>query len=165
MPRSKNPAKYPTVFKDLLLAAYAAGEVGITWKCPDLGTAKRTRMQLYAYVNAVEKSEENMALPDEFRESPRMHQIQITTKAEATGGSIHLLNKNFAPENLAIQAALAVLGPLNPDTPEDIEARSKAAAIIAEAEAEPNPATAVGSSEPAVPDIPLEGDLSSLFKT
>ncbi len=155
MPRSKNPDKYPSVFKDLLLAAYAAAETGITWKCPDMATAQRSRMQLYAYVNAVEKSEDSMALPHELRDSPRLHQIQITVSRALEGANIRLLNKNFAPENLAIQAALDGLGPLNPDTPEDLTARAKAAAIIAMAEADE-------SDEPPNLDLP-EDILSSLF--
>ena len=157
MPRSRNPDKYPSVFKELLLAAYAAGDAGITWKCPDMNTAQRTRMQLYAYVNAVDAREESMAMPDEFREAKRLHQIQITARPEPDsptpgGASIKLLNKNFAPENIAIQAALSALGPLNPDTPEDIEARAEAEAIIAEHEA----------GEPA--KLEPKDDLSSLFK-
>ena len=165
MPRSRNPDKYPTVFKELLLAAYAAEDAGITWKCPDINIAQRTRMQLYAYVNAVDAREENMAVPEEFREAKRLHQIQITAQAESDGASIKLLNKNFAPENIAIQAALSVLGPLNPDTTEDKAAQAEAAAIIEAYEAEAN------HEEPAkLEDAPkdissiLEGDLSSLFK-
>jgi len=168
MPRSKNPDKFPSVFKDLLLAAFAAGETGITWKCPNKRIAQRTRMQLYAYVNAVDFREDSIALPDELREAKRLHQIQITVGATEDGAFIKLLNKNFAPENLAIQAALSDLGPLSPDTPEDIENRAKAARIIAEhmneiaAAATPK----LDSSEPAVPEnkaVNPEGDLSSLF--
>ena len=160
MPRSRNPDKYPTVFKDLLLAAFAAKENGITWKCPDIATAQRTRMQLYAYVNALDSHEDRMAMPDEFREAKRLHQIQITTGKAPDGAFIKLLNKNFAPENLAIQAALSGLGPLDSSTDEDKEAQAKAAAIIAEFEAD------AGSEKPAEPDtIFPEGDLSSLFKS
>ncbi len=157
MPRSRNPDKYPSVFKDLLLAAYAAGEAGITWKCPDMRIAQRTRMQLYAYVNAVDAREESMDLPEEFREAKRLHQIQITAQAETDGASIKLLNKNFAPENIAIQAALSALGPLNPDTPEDLVAQAKAAAIIKAYEAEE-----ADNDEPA--KLEPEDTLSSLFK-
>lgn len=153
MPRSRNPDKYPAVFKELLLAAYAAKESGITWKCPDIGTARRTRMQLYAFVNAIDAQEDNMAMPDEFREAKRLHQIQITVGAAPEGAFIKLLNKNFAPENIAIQNALGLLGPLNPDTDEDIEARAKAQAIIDASEAEDNNG----------PKPNPEGDLSSLF--
>jgi len=121
-------------------------------------TAQRTRMQLYAYVNAVDHHEVSMAMPDEFREAKRLHQIQITAQAEPDGASIKLLNKNFAPENIAIQAALSALGPLNPDTPEDKEAQAEAAAIIEAYEAEAN------HEEPAKLEPIPEGDLSSLFK-
>lgn len=160
MPRSKNPDKYPSVFKDLLLAAYAAGETGITWKCPDSGTAHRTRFQLYAYINALEKQELNMAMPDELREAPRFHQIQITIAKLPDGTAIKLLNRNFTPENMAIQAALAVLGPLDPDTPEDKEAQAEAKAIIDAFEADQIEA---GHDKPAELDKIPEGDLSSLF--
>ena len=90
MPRSKNPDKYPKVFKSLLLAAYAAGEKGITWGCPDKKTAQRTRMQLYAYTNAVAVEEEKHDLPEDMRDSKRFHQIQITVAWSGAGDVCHI---------------------------------------------------------------------------
>lgn len=130
MPRSKNPDKYPSVFKELLLAAFAAKDKGITWKCPDLPTATRTKMQLYAYMNAVTKQEDANDIPDELRDSKRFHQVQITTTAAADGATVKLMNKNFTPEAIAIQEALSGFGRLVVDTDDDKEAQAKAQAII-----------------------------------
>lgn len=118
------------------MAAYAAEEAGITWKCPDLSTAVRTKMQLYAYMNAVTRQEDQFNTPDELRDSKRFHQIQITTSAAADGALVKLMNKNFTPENIAIQAALSGFGRLNTITADDREAERKAERIISEAEAE-----------------------------
>ena len=131
MPRSKNPDKYPSVFKELLLAAFAAKDKGITWKCPDLPTATRTKMQLYAYMNAVTKQEEANDIPDELRDSKRFHQVQVTTVTTAEGeGLIKLMNKNYTPEAIAIQEALSGLGRLVTDTDADLDAKAEAQRLI-----------------------------------
>lgn len=100
-------------------------------------------MQLYAYMNAVTRQEDTLKLSDEFRNSIRFHQIQITTSPTADGAQVQLMNKNFTPENLAIQAALSGLGRLNPDTDEDRDTRAEAQRLIDLYEAEqPEPSEA-----------------------
>lgn len=151
MPRSKNPDKYPSVFKELLLAAFAAKDKGITWTCPDLPTATRTKMQLYAYMNAVTRIEEKNNVPDELRDSKRFHQVQITTATAAEGATVKLMNKNYTPEAIAIQHALSGLGRLVTDTDEDKEAQAEAQAIIDAHEHLPTEAGQVPEKKSAYP--------------
>jgi len=129
MPRSKNPNKYPSSFRPLLLGAYAAKDKEVVLPMPDMGKAHRTRRQLYAFMQAVDDQESNMKMPHAMRESVRMHQILLTV--EDNPPRLILQNKNWTPENRAIAELVETLGI---ETEEDLVERDLAERIIEAAE-------------------------------
>ena len=132
MPRTKNPAKYPETYRPMLLSAYARKDAGLRIPCNTASEAHALRRNLYAFVAAVEHYEDQHNMPDDMRDSIRMHQVRITIES---GPALLLLNRNYTPENIALTLALESLDPAEVHTEADLAQRDLAERIIAAAEA------------------------------
>lgn len=129
MPRTKNPMKYPENYGPMLLSAYASKANGLRIPCNTASEAHALRRNLYAYVTAVEHSEELHKVSDEMRESARMHQVRITIEL-GPKPALYLLNRAYTPENIALTRAFEGLEEGSELTDTDREERDLAQQII-----------------------------------
>ena len=88
MPRSKKLSAYPTMFGTALEAAYGKPE-GFRIPQESHNAAKRMRMQMYAYLNALERWEDEHNTSYKMRESIMYRQINI----RAEGSDLYLIDK------------------------------------------------------------------------
>lgn len=112
MPRSKNPDMYPPAI-DAILRAAVDNSLGVHPSFPTRQAAMKMRAQIYAYINALAKRESDAHgfIPD-GSPSNQYRQIQITPE----GVMLHLLDKQFTPEVMALTAALEQAGASAPLT-------------------------------------------------
>lgn len=150
MPRSKNPDMYPPAI-DAILRAAVDNPQGVHPSFPTRQAAMKMRAQIYAYINALAKreTEAHGYVPD-GSPSNQYRQIQITPE----GVMLHLLDKQYTPEVMALTAALELAGAQAPLT------RSAAidAAILA---SEPllDESAQAPNDDALKPRSPREGDM------
>ena len=125
MPRSKNPDNYPTVYFRLFERALVRPE-GVRVEFADKAECLRNRNSLYAYLNALEARERKLLDAGKLSQDNVFATSFRKVKISFDGPVLFMQNRDFAPDQQRIEAALeAQLGPEiateYPDVPRDDE--------------------------------------------
>ena len=159
MPRSRNPDNYPPHYAQLLSAARGRRE-GILIEFDSVSEMNRTKNNLYAYINALDRQESDAALPYNDRLAPGFRQIALQMR----GKNLLLIDKVFDAGVQAISRTLENLGQTAPVIQTSDEVRAAAAADIAAHEDDSPPTPDPVESTPAKEPVSMDDVISTLFQ-